>query len=96
MNAVLTTILTMLSSYIQSPQGQEKLVTLLPTLMGLFQNLMAKIEEARSAGLNAEMQKQALARHIAELAAAAAAKAEADHKAHPDDDSGFDPGVFRD
>lgn len=96
MNPFIAAILGMASTYLQSPSGQEKLVSLLPTVMGTIKGFFDKIEQAKTAGANAERQKIELAQHITDLVVTAAAKAEADHKAHPDDDSGFDPGIFRD
>lgn len=96
MNSVLTMVLTMAANYLQSPAGQEKLVSLLPQLLGAAKGVFDKIGAAQAVGDTADQQKAEAAKQIAELVAAAAAKAEADHAAHPNDDSGFDPGIFRD
>lgn len=96
MNVFITAILGMASTYLQSSAGQDKLISLLPTIMGYFQGFIEKINAAKQAGADAEAQKVALAQHITDLVTAAAAQAEADHKAHPTDDTAFDQGVFRD
>lgn len=96
MQSIMTVLLSMAANFLQSPAGQQKLIDLLPTIMGYFQSFIDKINQAKQAGADAEAQKVALAAHITDLVTAAAAQAEADHKAHPTDDTGFDPGVFRD
>lgn len=96
MDKLLPFFLSMAANYLQSPSGQERLISLVPTLVNGFQGLVDKVKDAKADGVDAAGQKAIAAQHLTELVAAAAAKAEADHKAHPDDDSGFDPGVFRD
>ncbi len=95
MNAILAMGLNALVSYLQSPAGQAKLVSLLPMVMNGFQGIVRKVQDVSMAGGDTDAQKQAAAAHITELIAAAAAKADADHAADPTD-TAFDPGVFRD
>lgn len=91
-------ILNMLFSYLNSAAGIAFITESLPRLLAFVSTLNTSIAEAKAKGLGHD---EALAQVTAQIAAVvkkaaeAAAQAEADHLAHPDDDSGFDPGVFR-
>lgn len=96
MNGVVSALLGMGVNFLQTPQGQQLLTSLLPTLVGGAKGLLANLAASRDAGSDVEAQKAALVKLIVGKVQEAAAKAEADHKAHPDSDDAFDPGVFRD
>jgi hypothetical protein len=91
-------ILSLLFTFIQSPQGLELITGNLPRLLDFVTSLNTKIAEAKARGAGQEevmaAARDLIAAHV-KLAADAAAAAEADHAAHPNDDSGFDPDVFR-
>lgn len=95
MNAILSMLLNAAVSYASSPAGQEKLLSLLPSIMGGFQSILGKIGEAQDNGATAEEQKKIALAEILSRLTAAAAKADADHAADPTD-TAFDQGVFRD
>lgn len=91
-------ILELLLAWVQSPQGLELITSNIPKLLDFAASLNTKIAEAKARGegedaVNALVRDQIAAN--VKLAADAAAKAEADHAAHPNDDGGFDPDVFR-
>lgn len=95
MNPIILTLLTAAANYAQSPQGLEQIKGLLPNIVGAAQALIDKVQDTKAKVAEEEARKSAFAQHIVDLVVVAAAKAAADHAAHPTDDSGFDPGVFR-
>lgn len=96
MNAIMSLALNWALSYVQSPAGQQALVAMLPTIANAAKGVVQRLVEGQSQGLSVDEQKAALLSHITDQISAAAAKAEVEHAAHPNDDSAFDPGVFRD
>lgn len=94
----MSAIFTMLLTWVQSAEGMALLTSNLPKLLDFASSLNTKIAEARAKGLGHDEAVQQATDQIAAIlktAADAAAKAEADHLAHPNDDGGFDPDVFR-
>lgn len=95
MNAILAMALNAAVSYLQTPAGQERLVSLVPTIVNGLHGIVDRMRDGAAAGVPVEEQAKAGAAHITELIAAAAVKADADHAADPTD-TAFDQGVFRD
>lgn len=94
----MSAILNLLLGFITGPQGISFLTENLPKLLAFASSLNTSIAEAKAKGLGHDEAMAVITAKVAEIvkqAANAAAQAEADHLAHPDDDSAFDPGVFR-
>jgi hypothetical protein len=94
----MSALLNILFGYLNSSAGLAFIQENLPKLLAFVSTLNTSVAEAKAKGLGHDEAMAVVTKQIAEVvrkAAEAAAQAEADHLAHPDDDSAFDQGVFR-
>lgn len=99
MGSILAMLLPLLQQFMMTPSGISLIASILPKALDAFASINNKITEAKGRGLGHEEAVQEAAKHAADLLAKALAaeqQAIKDHAAHPADDGGFDPGVFRD
>lgn len=96
-------ILPIILSFVQSSSGLSVIGSLLssgllPKLLDAFTSINNKHMEAQGRGLGKQEAAAEAAKHAQEMLATALQAEQAaiaQHKAHPDSDDAFDPGVFR-